>query len=555
MYTKDVKLLFKIKKIKVNIDLWFLLSCLFIVLIILPNIDIVAHIFTKGNSNWYHIKRYLLKDYILNSIKITLATGIFTVIIGTSLSWLIAAYEFPLRKFFKWALILPMAIPPYIAAYTYNGIFNYTGIVQKFFRYNLGINLNSKYLDIMSIKGAVFIFTFSLFPYIFMITKAFLEKQSASLIENARLLGRSSLEIFFLVVVPISRGAIVGGTVLVVLEVLNDYGVVSYFGIPTFSTAIFKTWFSMGDINSAVKLSSILMFIVFTILVLEKWIRGKKRYSFTNTKFKPISRIKLKGGKAFLASAFCFIIFSISFVVPTLQLFSWSLLTYKEILSFKFINIIFNSLWIALFSSIIITIMAIIIANFSRIHENFIGKLFSKITILGYSTPASVIAIGVILLFVGIDRKLYGFYKVVSPNSQNLVLSTSIFMLIFAYIVRFLAISYQSIESGFEKVGKKFFEASRTLGKGTIETFFKVDFPMIKPAIISGVALAFVDIIKELPLTLILRPFNFNTLATKAFEYANDEMIHEASIASLIIIIISIFSIYLLNKVGDREVQ
>jgi iron(III) transport system permease protein len=394
-----------------------------------------------------------------------------------------------------------------------------------------------------------------LFPYVYTITRSFLEKQSASLIENARVLGRNSLEIFLYVVLPVSRAAIIGGVSLVILEVLNDYGVVKYFGIPTFSTAIFKTWFAMGDIESAARLSAILMFMVFTLLVLEKFLRGRKKFSYTTAEVRPISRQKLNKSTGILAFIYCLVIFSLGFLIPTLQLVHWSFLTYRKILSVKFWGLMFNSLSIALFSAGLIVIIALILANYSRINENLISKLYSKITVVGYSIPGAVIAIGVIVFFVKLDNSMYWLYKLLNTNSDKLVLSTSIIMLIFAYTIRFLAIGYNSIESGFEKVGKKFFEASRTLGMTTTETFLKVDLPMIKPAIFSGFLLVFVDILKELPLTLILRPFNFDTLATKAFEYANDEMIHEAAISSLIIIIISVILIYFFYRIGDKEVN
>lgn len=545
----------KTRDVKLNLNIWAFLSFIFVLLIILPNINILVNLFHAPNENWEHIKTYLLKDYIVNSLILIIFTGIFTILIGTSLAWLISVYDFPLRGFFKWGLILPLAIPPYIAAYTYNGLLNYTGVIQSFLRNSFNIQVNQKYFDVMSIEGAIFIFTMFLFPYVYTITKSFLEKQSASLIENARVLGRNSWEIFFYVVLPISRAAIIGGVSLVILEVLNDYGVVKYFGVPTFSTAIFKTWFSMGDIDSAVRLSSILMFMVFGILILEKVLRGRKKFSYTTAKVNPITPVKLSGSKGTLAFCYCFSIFSLGFLIPTLQLTHWTLLTYKKILSAKFLGMMLNSIFVALISSALIIIMALVIANYCRIKENFISKTYSKITAVGYSIPGAVIAIGVIVLFINLDNSLYGFYKMINPNSGKLILSTSIVMLIFAYIIRFLAIGYNSIESGFEKVGKKFFEASRTLGMNVTETFFKVDFKMIKPAIVSGFIMVFVDILKELPLTLILRPFNFDTLATKAFEYANDEMIHEAAISSLIIIIISFVSIYFFSRVGEKEAK
>lgn len=539
--------------IKRSFNLWGMLSAFFAALIILPNVDLFGNLFVQPNENWYHIKTYLLKDYITNTLVIIGFTGIFTVLVGSGLAWLISAYDFPGRRIFNWALILPLTIPPYIGAYTYNGILNYTGVVQRLLRNVLEVQVNPKWLDIMNIQGAIFIFAVFLFPYVYTVTRAFLTNQSASLIENARLLGKNSLEIFVQVVLPISRGAILGGMTLVIFEVLNDYGVVSYFGVQTFSTAIFKAWFSMGDIDTAVKLSGVLMTIVISVLLLERGLRGRKKYSYTTSKVRPIVRTRLRGMKGFWAFFLSFIVLSLGFIIPVLQLLVWSTLTYKKVLNIAFLKLLGNSVVVALVAALIILGVAVIIANFSRLQENWVGKLFSKVTLLGYSIPGAVISMGVILFFVDFDRKLEWFYKVLNPNSITLVLSSSVVMLIFAYSVRFLAVGYQSIEAGFEKVGKKFFEASRMLGNGVTKTFFRVDLLMIKPAVISAFALTFVDIVKELPLTLILRPYNFNTLATKTYEYATDEMIHEAAIPALLIILVSIASVYLLNKLGEKE--
>lgn len=543
----------KFRKLKLSLNSWTVLSALVVFFVLLPNLNIFVNVFVKPNENWDHIVQYLLKEYVTNSLVLVIFTALFTVLIGASLSWIISAYDFPMRNFFKWAFILPLAIPPYIAAYTYNGILNYTGVVQKFSREVLKLQVNQKYFDIMSIKGAVFIFTMFLFPYVYMITKSFLVKQSASLIENARLLGRNSVEIFFHVVLPISRGAIIGGTSLVILEVLNDFGVVKYFGVNTFSTAIFKTWFGMGDVNSAIKLSGILMAMVFGFLILEKLLRGRKRYSYTTTKVRPLIRQRLKGFKGSIAFLYSFIIFAISFLIPTLQLLHWSTLTYKKILNVKFIGLISNSVFSALIATALIIAAAVIVANYTRISDSIISRFFSKSITLGYSIPGAVIAIGVIVFFIGLDQNLQWLYKLLGIDSRKLVLSSSVVMLIFAYVIRFLAIGYNNIEAGFEKIGKRFYEASRMLGMNVTETFFKVDLKMIKPAMVSGFLLVFVDVLKELPLTLILRPFNYNTLATKAQEYANDEMIHEASIASLVIIFLSVISIYFLYKSGKKK--
>ena len=546
-HKKDVNDLFKLRDIKTNVNMWSVLSFVVIVLIILPTLNISLKLLNETSENWPHIKEYLLIDYIINTATIVAFGGAFTMIIGTSLAWLITAFKFPMSKFFKWSLLLPLAVPPYVAGFTYHGILNYTGVIQTFLRNNTNINVNQSLFNIMNHKGAIFILTLVLYPYVFAIVRSFLAKQSADLIENSRVLGKSPMATFFKVVLPISRPAIVGGVSLVILEILNEYGLFNYFGISTFSVAIFRTWFGLSDLDSAIRLAAIVMIMVLMILLLEKLMRGRKRYSYTSSKIRPIQPIELKGIKRILTTLYCSVIFGFGFLIPTIQLLHWALLTYREILNVKFLGYLYNSLRVTTIATVIIVVISILIANYARIKESILTKIYTRITILGYSIPGAVIAVAVMIFFIDIDNNTYVIRQAISQNSTKLFLSTSLVMLIFAYVIRFLGIGYNSIESGFDKIGKGYFEASRLLGMSVTKTFFKVDLPMIKPAIISGFILVFIDILKELPLTMILRTFNFHTLATKAYQYANDEMIHQAAISSLLIIFISAAMIFVLN--------
>ncbi|WP_369691325.1 ABC transporter permease [Desulfolucanica intricata] len=337
------------------------------------------------------------------------------------------------------------------------------------------------------------------------------------------------------------------------LEVLNDYGVVVYFGIPTFSTAIFKSWFGMGDLNSAIRLAAILMLMVAVVLISEKFFRRTQRYSDTTAKVRPITPQVLSGLKGMAAFSYCFLIFSLGFLLPTLQLLYWSLITYSSTLNYQFLQLLFNSLLLSLVAVLLIVIIAVMIANFCRINEHtVIAKIYANITVIGYTVPGAVIAIGVMVFFISLDNHLAWLYHLLNLNSSGLVLTASTVMLIFAYVIRFWAMGFNSIQAGFEKVGKKFFEASRTLGASTTETFVRVDLPMLKPAIFSSCVLVFVEVLKELPLTLLLRPFNFDTLATKVFQYASDEMLAEAAVPSMIIIGISFMTIFFFHHAATR---
>lgn len=541
-----------IQKTKTQLNIWAVLSFIFVSLILIPNFLIGFELFTEPNENWQHIKDYLLKEYIYNTLVIITFTGIASTIIGVSLAWFITMYKFPLRNFLKWSLILPLAIPPYIGAYAYHGLLNYTGVIQSTLRNTYDISVNQSYFNIMTIQGAIFIFTIFLFPYVYTITKSFLQNQSASIVENAMLLGDNSFQTFFRVIIPISRAAIIGSVTLVILEVLNDYGVVSYFGIQTFSTAIFRTWYGMKDLDSALKLAGTLMFIVIGILVLERLIRGRKRFSYSNSKVRPIEPKQLNGMKKWFVFSYCFGIFTIAFIIPFLQLIQWATMTYEKVISKEFLTLIYNSVFVATIAALIIVVISLIIGNYTRLHQGRFTKAFSRVTTLGYSIPGAAIAIAVISIFMILDDVILTVSASFSLD-PIFVLRTSLVMLISAYIIRFLAIGYNSIEAGFEKVGNSFTEASRTLGYSTVKTFFKVDIPMLKGAIFSGFILVFVDILKELPLTMFLQPFNFTTLATQAFKYANDERVHEAALASIIIILISGICIFFFHKVLDKE--
>jgi iron(III) transport system permease protein len=535
-----------------NVNGWTVSAAIIMILLFLPNITIVTGIFSPSNENWAHMKEFVLGSFIRTSLILISATAILTISIGLSLAWLIAQYQFPLRGFLKWALILPLSIPPFIGAYTYHGIVNYTGVIQTTLRDQFDMALNPAHFDIMNLPGAIFIYTMFLYPYVYTITRVFLSQQSASLIESARMLGKGPWRTFFQVVIPISRVSIIGGASLVVLEVLNDYGVVKYFGIQTFTTAIFQTWFGLGDIESSIKLAASLMGFVIFILVIEKVLRGRRQYSYSTTKVRPLPLIHLKGWQAGLATTYGLVILSLGFFIPIAHLIDWMILTFGTIPMDEFLTYVKNSVLVAGISATAIIIFALIVGNFSRLVQGKVAKLLPKLSILGYSIPGAVIAVAVVTAFIALDRFLVPLYQMIGITT-TLVLSVSLIMLISAYIIRFFAIGYNSIESGYDKIGTDFRDASRLLGVGVTKTFFKVDVPMLKGAIISGFILVFIDILKEIPLTLILRPFNFDTLSTKAFQYASDEKIMEASQASLLIVGISALAIVVFYKFLEKE--
>jgi iron(III) transport system permease protein len=541
-----------VAKMKSYWNAWTIWSFVCLLFLLLPQLAIIQSFFSARSANWEHVRDYLLLDMLQNTTYLIVFTGFFTMLLGISLAWLVSAYEFPWRRYLRWGLVLPLTIPPYIGAYTYHGMLNYTGFVQTFLRNSWDIHVNPKMFDMMTLPGASYIFTMFLFPYVYVGCRAFLSYQSAALVENARLLGSSSWEIFFRIVLPLSRVAIVGGVSLVVLEVINDYGVVKYYGIQTFTTGIFQTWFAMNDLHIAVQLAGTLMMIVIFLMLLERLLRGRKRFHFASSQMSELRRIQLSGWKAWVVTTYCSLIFAFAFLIPFLQLLFWAWDTYQSVISADFVRLVMNSIGVSAFSSCLIIGVAIIIGNSNRLQDTIFSRISSKLTLFGYSLPGAVIAIGVITLFIAIDRSLSPFYAWFGISSQ-LVISSSLVLLLFAYVVRFLAVGYQTIASGFEKIGNTYTDASRTLGMSLTETFVKVDLRLMKTAIVGGFILVFIDILKELPLTLLLQPFNFSTLALKAYQYASDERIQEAAVPSVMIILISVGCVYVLQRLIDKE--
>jgi len=516
-------------------------SVIIAILIILIFTESIQSLFNEPSDIWDHIRDNLLMTYVKNTVFILLGTIVCSVIIGVTSAYLTSMYEFRLSKFFTWALMLPLSIPPYIGCYIYYEMLSYTGIIQSIARDIFGYTGNGQVFSISNIYGAIFIFTITLYPYIFMMTKAFFMKSSSSYIENARILGMKNKKILSKVMMPLATIPIIASTTLVGLEVLSDYGVVSYLGVETLSTAIFKSWTSFMSLDSAIRIASILLVVVVAFMMFEIPFLRRKKFSPTTSKQRPIKKVKLKGINGIFATSFCLLVFLVSFFVPIMQLIYWAIKSLDNIVYDGYMMMIFNTLWLAGLCTIIIMVISSIVATNKRNEGSTISKICGKITMVGYSVPGAVLAMIVILYFKKLDT-VFG-----------LGLSVTIFMLIFAYILKFLGIGYENINAGYEKVGKKFYDASKTLGRNNISTFWFVDIPTIKYSLISTFCLVFLDIIKELPLVLNLRTFNFYTLSTKVFNYANDEMIPESSIPSLTIILISIVFLYVVNRISKRS--
>ncbi|HMQ08243.1 MAG TPA: iron ABC transporter permease [Saprospiraceae bacterium] len=521
---------------------WTLISLLIFVLLTIPLLTIVTQLFDSPGESWGHVKEFVLWTYLIETVLLMTGVMIFIFFIGVSSAWFVARYEFPGRKYFEWLLILPLAYPGYIMAYAYTGIFDYTGFIYSFLRNHIGLQSGSSLIELKNMGGAIFILGVTLYPYVYLLSRTAFQRQSKIYQETSILLGRGYSYTFRKIALPLSRPAIVAGLTLAAMEVLNDYGTVKYLGIQTFTAGIFRAWFSLGDVTTAVYIAAILLIFVFIILLLENKQRGLQQY--TDTSSRSIPRIQLSGRWKWGVYGYLSGLFVIAFIFPFFQLCLWSFENLEKFINTSFYWLIIKSFSLAACSGFIIVIIALTILYTVRITPLRWLQQLSKWATLGYAIPGAVIAIGIMIPVIQLDR----WMSDIPWFSSKLVISGSLLGLIFAYMVRFLAVGFNPLEGGFSRIGKHVNEMSRMSGKNSVITLLKIDLPLLKTSMAGAFILTFIDLMKELPLTLILRPFNFDTLATKTFDLATNEMIAESAIPALIIVLTGIIPVIILNK-------
>ncbi|MCC8358341.1 iron ABC transporter permease [Salinimicrobium sp. ASW11-47] len=540
----------RLQRLKRDSNRWSIFTLAIILFIALPIISIAIKLCDGPGETWGHVVDHLLLDYIGNSLFLVFFCGILVLLLGVSSAWFVARYEFPFRKQMEWLLILPLAIPSYIVAYTYAGIFDYGGTLDLILRV---LDLEFIRVDIMNKTGLAFILGISLFPYVYLSARAFFINQANNLLEASTMLGVGEVKTFFKLMLPLARPAIIAGLILVLMEVLNDYGAAKYYGVNTFTTGIFRSWFSLEEPDTAVYLSALLIVIVFALILFEKWQRRNVEVSSSKSNNHRIHR--KRGSKGMQVSILCFVLIPVAlgFFIPVLQLIYWTFLTAGKVFDMDFIMLSVQSFGIAIISALITVFFAVLLIYFAKWSMLSFFKNIAKMGILGYAIPGAVIAIGVMIPTLAFDKWLIHFLDDWFNIHTGLLINGTLVALVYAYSVRFLAVAYNPIESTSLKVHSTIPDSSKVLGVGNLKTFFKIEFPLIKAGIFSALILVFIDVLKELPLTLILKPFHINTMAVKAYQYASDEMVMEAAIPSLFIIFTAAIPVIFLNKLLIRK--
>jgi iron(III) transport system permease protein len=519
-----------------------LLSCLTAVLFALPTLVILSFIFAPADDIWRHLAATVLPDYVVNSVLLTLGVTTFSLVIGTAAAWLTSMCEFSGRRILQWALLLPLAAPAYIVAFTYAGLLDPAGPAQSALRAATGWAYGEYWFpDVRSLPGAIVILGLALYPYVYMLSRAAFLEQSVCVLEVSRSLGCTAWRTFLRVALPLARPAIVAGLALVAMETLADYGSVQYLGVSTFTTGIFRTWFGLNHVPAAAQLSAMLLGFIGLLLWLERLSRRGARYHHTSGKYSRLPRYRLRGWRNAAALTVCGLPLLLGFIVPVTQLAIWTVQNHSA--DTAFYKLIWNSLWLAAVAAVAAVVIALFLGYAQRLHPTRPLRTAVRTAALGYAVPGTVIALGVMIIAGWSDRHVH---------IPNWLLSGSFAALIFTYLVRFLSVSLQSIEAGLGKIKPGMDDAARALGHKPLQVLRGVHLPVLRGTLLTALLLVFVDVLKELPATLVLRPFNFNTLAVRAYELAIDERLAEAASAGLAIVLAGIIPVIILSRSINR---
>ncbi|PKL80129.1 MAG: hypothetical protein CVV25_05270 [Ignavibacteriae bacterium HGW-Ignavibacteriae-4] len=522
-------------KWKSSSKLWLILSVVFSIVLLIPLGSIFLSIFETVGDGWNEIFDGLMQTYLLNTVILASGVSLCTLLFAVLPAWLIANYRFPFSKSLKWMMVLPLSIPTYIIAFLYGDIFSFGGEFYLLAEHLFGLGIKEIYFDIFKIYYLIPILSSVLYPYIYLTCLDSFENNNRTFIESAELMGKSRSTIFRRIAIPLSRPAIVSGLFLVNMELLNDYGAMDFFGIQTFTTGIFRTWFGLNDLGTALRLALILFSISFIFIYVERVFRRQAKY-YEEGNHANLTKNRKGFFGSILAMVVCFIPVLIGFIFPIAKLVYNAITTYHSVDFFAYIVAMMNTVFLAVAAGSVIVIVSLSLIYGDRTGKfGWVSKLISLSTI-GYAIPGAIIAVSMLFFLSGLKASfgIFGFGTLI--------------VLIYAYNIRFMATAYSPIKSTTDKQGMNSYDTSRLLGNGNFKTFWKVELPIIQPAILTAMLVAVVEILKELPLTLILRPFNYETLSTIAYQYAKNEMVKDASIYSLSIVAISILPIIFFVK-------
>jgi len=523
-------------------NIWSLSVAIISCLIIAPILAIFYSAFAGDTSLWPHLFSTVLPRYISNTLILLLGVGCLSLVFGISTAWVITRYNFPTKFFFEWALLLPAAVPAYIIAYTYTDIFEYAGPVQGILRDLFGWKSAQDYWfpNIRSMGGAIFVMSSVLYPYIYLMTRSSFISTPISFYQTSSIHGKN---VFYNVAIPLARPGIIAGLALVLMETISDFGTVDYFALETLTLGVFNVWLGMNSLSGASQISCVLFIFVVVLLALELMARNRQRFYEKSSGQNNMEPIKAKGLSAIICLLICFAPFLFGFIIPVGVLLNFVFKGFAIINFEAIFSTSITSILVAITASALVMVISILMIVVSYYKSNPFSRFLIFISSCGYAFPGTILAVGVVV-FVGWLNDLIYF--------RLNYFTGSLIVLFFAYIIRFLAVGNGAMRSGLEKIDPSIFNVSRTMGHKFPVIVFRIILPLVYTNMLVGGILIFVDILKELPITLLLRPFNFETLATYVYQYASDEMLEESSLAAIIIILAGLGPIIILNSTIKR---
>lgn len=513
-----------------------------------PVVTIGLAVFAGGSDIWSHLWRTVLPGYVANTLVLGMLVSVGVFTLGTATAWLVTMCRFPGRKVFQWALVLPLAMPAYVIAYAYTEFLSHPGPVQSALRAVTGWGPRDYWFpNIRSLEGAALMFVLVLYPYVYLLARSAFLNQSVHAFDVARTLGRTPFGAFREIALPLARPAIVTGVALALMETLADFGTVAHFGVHTFTTGIYRSWFSMGDRVAAAQLSSVLLMFVILLVMLERMNRGGSRFH-NREGFRDLQAFALSRRASVVAWIACAIPVLLGFILPVVLLAELAISGGLSILTGRYVGFATNSLTLAFVGAVVTVVLSLVLAYASRLAPGPLTHVAARLASFGYAVPGSIIAVGLLIPLTRFDNALDRVMTEAFGISTGLLLTGSIAALIFAYAVRFMTIALNTVEASLGKITPSMDQAARTLGENGAGVLWRIHVPMLTGGLMTAGLIVFVDIMKELPATIIMRPFNFDTLAIQAYRLAADERLSEAAVPSLSIVAVGLIPVLLLNR-------
>jgi iron(III) transport system permease protein len=533
---------------------WSVAAGLVALLVATPLLVVVSSIVTPSGDIWRHLWQTQLLELLGNTLALIIGVGIGVTVMGTSLAWLVTMYRFPGRALFEWLLILPLAMPAYVIGFVFLALFDYAGPVQYSLRQLFGAQM--WFPDIASYGGVVLVLTLVLYPYVYMLARAAFLEQSETTLEAARILGAHRIAVFWKVALPLARPSIVVGVTLALMEALADFGTVAIFNYATFTRAIYRVWFGLFNRDAATELASLLVFFTITLYLLERSQRGRARYYRTTGSVRPVMLRPLTGWRAWLASAVACMVVGVAFILPVAQLLIWTVET-AETLEYdaRYPIFLLNTLTLAATTAMVAVAAAVVVAYGARLSRSRLIGGFVRLASMGYALPGSVIAVGVLVPLAFLDRTLDTFLRAHWGYSSGLFLTGSMIGLVFAYVVRFLAVSCHTVEASLVKITPVMDMAARSLGATPGRLLRRIHAPLIRAGLASAAILVFVDVMKEMPATLLLRPFGYETLAIRVWQLTSESLWELAALPALTIVAAGMLPVLILTRSSMRPPQ